>query len=105
MQELASIFRGMLYWQTNTIQAVGDHGNLDDTATSPVHLYSNSNVINGAFEYSGTSLKTRSTSIRSWHNDPENLAILSNYVVVEDAALITKYGYQLKEIVAMGAIS
>lgn len=104
LQDLASIFRGMLYWQTNTIQAIGDHGNLDGTALSPVHLYSNSNVINGAFEYSGTSLKTRSTSIRVRYNDPENF-YKSNYVVVEDAALITKYGYQLKEIVAMGATS
>lgn len=104
LQDLASIFRGMLYWQTNTIHATADHGNLDGTDLSPVHLYTNSNVISGAFEYSGTSLKTRSTSIRVRYNDPENF-YRSNYVVVEDAALITKYGYQLKEIVAMGATS
>ena len=57
LQDLASVFRGMLYWQTNTIQAIGDHGNLDGTALSPVHLYSNSNVINGAFEYSALRLR------------------------------------------------
>jgi predicted phage tail protein len=104
LQDLASVFRGMLYWQANTIQSTADHGNLDGTDLSPVHLYSNSNVINGAFNYSGTSLKTRSTSIRVRYNDPDNF-YKSNFVVVEDAALISKYGYQIKEIVAFGATS
>ena len=104
LQDLASVFRGMLYWQANTIQATADHGNLNGADLSPVHLYNNSNVINGAFNYSGTSLKTRSTSIRVRYNDPQNF-YKSNYVVVEDAALITKYGYQVKEIVAFGATS
>ena len=104
LQDLASVFRGMLYWQANTIQANADHGNLDGTDVSPVHLYNNSNVIGGAFGYSGTSLKTRSTSIRVRYNDPENF-YKSNFVVVEDAALITKYGYQIKEILALGATS
>ena len=104
LQDLASVFRGMLYWQANTIQATADHGNLNGTDVSPVHLYSNSNVIDGAFNYSGTSLKTRSTSIRVRYNDPQNF-YKSNYVVVEDASLISKYGYQTKEIVAFGATS
>lgn len=104
LQDLASVFRGMLYWQANTIQATADHGNLNGTDLSPVHLYSNSNVINGAFNYSGTSLKTRSTSIRVRYNDPENF-YKSNYVVVEDAILISKYGYQVKEIVGFGVTS
>ncbi len=104
LQDLASIFRGMLYWQANTIQATADHGNLNGTDVSPVHLYSNSNVIGGAFNYSGTSLKTRSTSIRVRYNDPDNF-YKSNFVVVEDAALISKYGYQIKEIIAFGTTS
>jgi len=104
LQDLASVFRGMLYWQANTIQATADHGNLDGTDVSPVHLYSNSNVIDGAFNYSGTSLKTRSTKIRVRYNDPDNF-YKSNYVCVEDASLITKYGYQEKEIIAFGATS
>jgi hypothetical protein len=94
----------MLYWKANTIQATADHGNLDGSDVSPVHLYSNSNVIDGAFNYSGTSLKTRSTSIRVRYNDPENF-YKSNFVVVEDAALISKYGYQVKEIVGFGVTS
>ena len=104
LQDLASVFRGMLFWQANTIQAAADHGNLNGTSIAPVHLYTNSNVIDGAFSYSGTSLKTRSTSIRVRYNDPQNF-YKSNFVVVEDATLISKYGYQIKEIVAIGATS
>lgn len=104
LQDLASVFRGLLYWSADVIQAAADHGNLDGTALSPVHLYNNANVIDGVFEYSGSSLKTRSTSVRVRYNDPENF-YKSNYVVVEDSALITKYGYQVKEIVAFGCTS
>lgn len=104
LQDLASAFRGMLYWQANVIQASADHGNLDGSPVDPVHIYNNSSVIDGAFNYSGTSLKTRSSSIRVRYNDPENF-YKSNFIVVEDAALITKYGYQVKEIIAFGATS
>jgi len=104
LRDLASTFRGMTYWASNTIQVTADHGNLDETDVEPVHLYNNSNVIDGFFNYSGTSLKTRSTSIRVRYNDPENM-YKSNFVVVEDYDLIAKYGYQVKEIIAFGCTS
>ena len=104
LQDLASVFRGMSYWSSNTVQLAADHGNLDGSAVDPVHLYTNSNVIEGVFNYSGSSLKTRSTSIRVRYNDPDNF-YKPNFVVVEDAALITKYGYQVREVVAFGCTS
>tara|TARA_R100000030_G_scaffold12364_2_gene8274 strand:- start:1437 stop:4955 length:3519 start_codon:yes stop_codon:yes gene_type:complete len=104
LQDLASVFRGMSYWSTNEVQLAADHGNLDGSAVDPVHLYTNSNVIEGVFNYTGSSLKTRSTSIRVRYNDPDNF-YKPNFVVVEDAALITKYGYQVREVVAFGCTS
>ena len=104
LQDFASIFRGMMYWQSNTIQLTADHGNLDGTDVDPVHIFSNSNVIGGVFSYSGSSLKTRSTSIRVRYSDPENF-YKPNIVVVEDASLISKYGYQVKEVLAFGCTS
>ena len=104
VRDLASTFRGMTYWASNTIQVTGDHGNLDGSDVSPVHLYNNSNVTDGLFNYAGSSLKTRSTSIRVRYNAPDNF-YKSNFVVVEDYDLITKYGYQTKEIVAFGCTS
>ena len=104
LQDFASIFRGMMYWQSNTIQVTADHGNLDGTDVDPVHIFSNSGVINGAFSYSGSSLKTRSTSIKIRYNDPDNF-YKPNVICIEDAALIAKYGYQSKEVLAFGCTS
>ena len=104
LQNLASTFRGMTYWAANTVNVGADHGNLDGSDVDPVHLYTNANVIGGVFTYTGTSLKTRSTSIRVRYNDPDNL-YKPNVVVVEDYDLITKYGYQVKDIVAFGCSS
>ena len=104
LQNLASTFRGMTYWAANTVNVGADHGNLNGSDVDPVHLYNNANVINGVFNYSGTSLKTRSTSIRVRYNDPDNL-YKPNVVVVEDYDLITKYGYQVKDLVAFGCSS
>ena len=104
LQDFASVFRGMMYWQSNVIQVVGDHGNLDGTDIDPVHIFSNSNVVGGVFSYSGSSLKTRSTSIRVRYSDPENF-YKPNIVCVEDSALIEKYGYQVKEVLGFGCTS
>jgi len=104
LQNLASIFRGMTYWGSNTVNLIADHGNLDGSDIDPVHLYTNSNVIDGAFSYSGSSLKTRSTSIQVTYNDPDNF-YKPNVVVVEDYDLIEKYGYNIKQIVAFGCSS
>lgn len=104
LQDMASVFRGILFWSNNVIQVAADHGNLDGTDLTVSHIYTNSNVVGGIFEYSGSSLKSRSTSVRVRYNDPESL-YKPNMVVVEDAALIAKYGYQVKEIVAFGCTS
>ncbi len=115
LQNLASVFRGMTYWGSNTVNVVADHGqsqNISDSTDfhsqhedqDPVHLYSNSNVIDGVFSYSGSSLKTRSSSVWVSYNDPENF-YKPNVVVVEDYELIEKYGYNIKEIVAFGCSS
>lgn len=115
LQNLASIFRGMTYWGSNTINVVADHGVSANISSSnkahtsnvdqdPVHLYTNSNVIGGGFGYSGSSIKTRSTSIWVSYNDPDNF-YKPNVVVVEDYDLIEKYGYNIKEIIAFGCSS
>jgi hypothetical protein len=104
LQDFASVFRGMMYWHSNTIQVTGDHGNLDGTDVDPVHIFSNSNVVGGVFSYNGTSLKTRSTSIRVRYSDPENF-YKPNIVCIEDSSLIEKYGYQVKEVLAFGCTS
>ena len=104
LQDFASIFRGMMYWQSDTIQVTADHGNLDGSDIDPVHIFSNASVIDGFFNYSGTSLKTRSTSIMVRYSDPDNF-YKPNVLCIEDSALISKYGYQVKEVLAFGCTS
>lgn len=109
LQDFASIFRGMMYWQSNIIQVTADHGNLNadnikPNIVAPVHIFSNSNVIGGIFNYSGSSLKTRSTSIRVRYSDPDNF-YKPNVICIEDSNLISKYGYQVKEVLAFGCTS
>ena len=115
LQNLASVFRGMTYWGSNTVNVVADHGlsqqinesksvHVQHEAQDPVHLYNNSNVIGGVFSYKGSSLKTRSSSIWVSYNDPDNF-YKPNVVVVEDYDLIDKYGYNIKKIIAFGCSS
>lgn len=104
LQDMASVFRGMLFWSSNVIHVAADHGEYNGDPISPKHIYNNSNVVNGVFEYSGSSLKTRSTSIRVRYNDPDNF-YKPNIVVVENPDLIAKYGYQVKELIGFGCTS
>jgi predicted phage tail protein len=106
LQDLASVFRGMIYWKSDTIQVAGDHGVLGSTTTAldPVHLFTNSNVVGGGFSYNGASLKTRSTRVRVRYNDPNNF-YRPDFVVIENKELVNKYGFQIREIVAFGCTS
>ena len=104
LQYIASVFRGMTFYASNTVNLGADHGNLDGSDIEPVHLYTNANVIDGVFSYSGTSVKTRSSRIRVNYNDPTNNYKL-DHIVVEDQSLIDKFGLVEKEIVAFGCTS
>ena len=104
LQDMASVFRGMLFWKADNVQVAGDHGELKGGDVQAIHVYSNSNVVNGSFVYSGSSLKTRSTRVRVRYNDPENF-YKPNFMIIEDKALIDKFGIQEKSVVAFGCTS
>lgn len=109
LQDFASVFRGMLYWQTNGITATGDHGELGKTDGSlsvipPVHVFNNSNVVGGQFEYEGTSVKARSTTVKVRYNNPDDL-YRPDTVCVENSSLREKIGHQVKEIVGFACTS
>ena len=104
VQDLASVFRGMVFWKSDTIQLAADHGNLDGNDLDPIHVFTNSNVVGGGFVYNGSSLKTRSTRVIARYSDPGNF-YKPNYIIVEDKDAISKYGLQTREIVAFGCTS
>lgn len=95
---LASAFRGMLYYANGTIRA-----SLTDNKT-PVFNYTNANVINGVFNYSSTARSARHNAIQVKYTDPNNL-YRDNYIKIEDPIGITQYGYNEKQIDAFGCTS
>ncbi len=104
LQDMASVFRGMVFWKADNVQLAADHGELNGQKVDAIHVFSNSNVVNGSFVYNGSSLKTRSTRVRVRYNDPDNF-YKSNFIIIEDQALIEKYGIQEKSVVAFGCTS
>lgn len=90
---LASVFRGMAYWGTDSIMAVAD------MPADAVKLVSPANVVGGDFEYTGTSMRERhSVAIVMW-NDPED-----NYKqkpeLVEDPYCIDLFGWREVQVTA-----
>lgn len=98
MQDMASIFRGMIYWQSGAVTVA------QDAPADPVHLYTPANVIDGIFNYQGSSAKMRhSVAMVSW-NDPDDF-FRQKVEYVEDAAAIARYGIVQTDVTAIGCTS
>lgn len=95
---MASIFRGMPFWSSGAVRAVAD------MPKAPVALFTNSNVIGGAFKYEGTSLKARHTVAKVVWNDPDD-SYKAAAEFVEDAVGVGQYGVRQVDIVASGCTS
>ncbi|MCW5623918.1 MAG: hypothetical protein KIT73_04265, partial [Burkholderiales bacterium] len=95
---MASIFRGMIYWGTNTVTAVADW------PADAMYLFTPANVIDGAFEYAGSDGALRHTVALVTWNDPTD-AYRQAVEYVEDPVGILQYGMVPTEIVAVGCTS
>lgn len=98
LNTFASAFRGMAYWGTNTMVAVAD------MPMPIVKIASPSNVIDGEFEYVGTSIRERhSVCVVMW-NDPndEDKAVPEIY---EDPLSIDMYGWKETRVTAVACSS
>lgn len=95
---MASVFRGMLYYANGAIHATQ---NQDDP---PVYEFTNANVVNGNFVYSDTARNTRSTvAVVKWV-DPDN-GYRENVEYIEDTDGILRYGYREKQMTAFATTS
>lgn len=98
VNDMASIFRSIVYWSSGSIVAV------QDAPSDPAYLYTPANVIDGLFTYSGSSAKVRHTvALVSW-NDPEDL-YRQKIEYVEDRDGIARYGVVETQIAAVGCTS
>ena len=96
--DLCAAFNGMSYW------AGGMVGFMQDAPADAGMIYNSSNVIDGLFQYSGSSRKDRhSVVLVSWNDPTQNYKQVVEYV--EDADLIAKYGIRKLETVAFGCTS
>jgi predicted phage tail protein len=98
VQDMASIFRGMVYWSGGAITVT------QDAPSDPVYQFAPGNVVGGEFAYQGSSAKARHTVALVTWNDPEDF-YRQKVEYVEDAAGITRYGIVQSEVVALGCTS
>lgn len=98
LQDIASVFRGLVYWDQGLVSAI------QDRPKSPVFQFSESNVIGGNFSYAGSSKKARHTVVLVTWNDPEN-GYAQAIEYVEDRDGVIRYGVIEKSIVAFGCTS
>lgn len=98
LQDLAAIFRGMAYWGGGMVTVTSD------MPEDPSYTYTNANVLDGRFEYSGTGRKTRySICLVSW-NDPNDF-YRPKVEYVEDAETLALFGHRQTEATAIGCTS
>ena len=98
IQDLASLFRGISYYGAGTLVL-----NQDKPADSAYQL-GPSNVVNGDFLYSGSSIKSRHTCATVAYQSYDDLGEV-RYEYVELADQVAKYGVVNKEIRAIGCYS
>lgn len=96
LDQLASVFRGIVFWSAGQVTAV------QDRPSDPVLLYTNANVIDGLFTYSGASRRVRHTVALVTWNDPADFS-RQKVLYVADEEGIRKYGVIPTEVVAVGA--
>lgn len=98
MVDMASIFRGMIYWAGGVISLS------QDAPQDAIALFTPANVIDGMFNYQGASAKSRHTvALVSW-NDPEDF-YTQKVEYVEDSEGVANFGVIETSTIAIGCTS
>lgn len=98
LQNLASVFRGLSFWDGTNI--VVD----SDTPKEPVYTFSPANVVGGEFAYTGTRARDRHTLAKVAWDNPDN-AFNTEYELIPDEGAIARYGVKVLDIAAFGCTS
>jgi len=98
LNDMASIFLAITYYSAGQITVT------QDSPKDPIYLFNNSNVIDGSFNYSDASKKSRKTvALVRFNDETDNYKPGIEYV--EDKSSILKFGIRETEIVAFGCTS
>lgn len=98
LTDLASVFTGLPVWNGNQVSVVMD-GNAD-----PVAQYTESNVVDGLFTYSGAGLKSIHTAVHVQYLDKYDGYRAKTEYIADDEA-IKRYGLNIKQVTALGCDS
>lgn len=98
LQNIASVFRGMSFWDGQNIVVDAD------TPKDPVYTFSRANVVGGEFVYQGTRARDRHTLISVAWSNPDN-EYKTEYEPVADEQAIARYGIKKLDIAAWGCTS
>ena len=98
INDMTAIFRGMSYYGAGSLALI-----CDKPADSR-YLLGPSNVIDGFFEYTGSSQKARHTTCNVSYQTYEGLGEIQ-FERVEDAEAVSKYGIINKDIRGLGCYS
>jgi predicted phage tail protein len=98
IQEMTSIFRGISYYGAGSLVL------LQDKPADAQYTLGPANVVDGAFSYSGSSVRSRHTCATVAYQDYDELGEVS-FEYVEDADAVAKYGVNNKDIKAVGCYS
>ena len=98
IQEMSSIFRGISYYGAGSLVL------LQDKPSDAQYTLGPANVVDGVFQYSGSSVRSRHTCATvAYQNYDEQGEVSFEYV--EDADAVAKYGVNNKDVKAVGCYS
>lgn len=98
IKDLTSIFRGQSFY------GAGQLAVFQDKPETSKYLIGNANVLNGFFEYTGTSQKARHTTVTVAYQDYQKLGEVE-FEYIEDVDAVSKYGIINKQIKSLGTYS
>ena len=98
IQEMTSLFRGIAYYGAGSLVLQ------QDKPSDSQYLLGPSNVVDGIFNYSGTSQKARHTTATVAYQEYDTQGEVA-YEYVEDQGAVAKYGVINKDIKALGCYS
>ena len=98
IQEFTALFRGIAYYGVGTLVVN------QDKPSDPQYIITAANVLEGIFNYSGTSQKVRATTATIGYQTYQGLGEVE-FEYVEDAAAISKYGIINRDVKLLGCYS
>lgn len=99
LQDLVSVFRGMLFWSSGTAVTRAD------MPRDPVYTYTQANVLGGRFVYTGSKLSDKYTSVLVSYTDREDMGRQKIEAVVASDEIVARHGYRPTELTAFACSS